>query len=284
MGLTVGCAACHDHKFDPISQKEFYQFYAFFNNFNEKAMDGNALLPAPTMKLPTPEQEAKLAELSNSIAAMEKQIRAEAAKITYTEPERTPSPATNPPADFVWVEDDFPKGAKAEASGTAGALKWVETEKVHSGKKAIMRTDEGLAQDFFTQASPPLLVGAGDTLFAYVYLDPADPPKAIMLQFHTSEWLHRANWGDEDAIAFGTKGTSQKLLLGALPKAGEWVRLEIDAGKLDLKPGAKIDGIAFHAIWWDGLLGPGRHRHGDGPGGLGGRLAVGLGRAGESQR
>jgi len=255
MGLTLGCATCHDHKFDPVSQKEFYQFSAFFNNFNEKAMDGNALLPPPTMKLPTSEQEAKLAELSSSITAMETRIREEAAKITYTEPERISSPATNPPADFVWVEDEFPKGAKAEASGTAGAAKWVATEKVHSGKKAIMRKDEGLAQDFFTKASVPLLVGAGDTLFAYVYLDPADPPKALMLQFHTSEWLHRANWGEEDAIAFGTKGTSQKLLMGALPKLGEWVRLEIDAGKLELKPGAKIDGIAFTqfggTVYWD---------------------------------
>ncbi|MCC6820772.1 MAG: PSD1 domain-containing protein [Verrucomicrobia subdivision 3 bacterium] len=255
MGLTVGCAVCHDHKFDPISQKEFYQFYAFFNNFNEKAMDGNALLPAPTMKLPTAAQEAKLGQLSESIVATEKRIREAAAKLKYTEPERAPSPATNQPADFVWVEDDYPKGAKAEASGAAGALKWVENEKVYSGKKAIARTDTGLAQDFFTQASPPLIIGAGDTLFAYVYLDPADPPKAIMLQYHTSEWLHRANWGDEDAIAFGAKGTSQKLLMGALPKAGEWVRLEIDAGKLGLKPGAKIDGIAFTqfggTVYWD---------------------------------
>lgn len=255
MGLTLGCASCHDHKFDPVSQKEFYQFSAFFNNFNEKAMDGNALLPPPTIKLPSLEQEAKLAELSSSIAAMEKQIREETAKVTYTEPERTPSPATNPPADFVWVEDEFPKGAKVEASGTAGALKWVEAEKVHSGKRAFTRTDKGLAQDFFTQALPSLLVGTGDTLFAYVYLDPADPPKAIMLQFHTSDWLHRANWGDEDAISFGTKGTSQKLLMGALPKLGEWVRLEIDAGKLDLKAGAKIDGIAFTqfggTVYWD---------------------------------
>ncbi len=255
MGLTVGCAVCHDHKFDPISQKEFYQFYAFFNNFNEKAMDGNALLPAPTMKLPTPEQTAKLAELGDAIVAREKQIRDEATQIHYSEPAPPTVIATNPPADFVWVEDDFPKGAKAEASGAAGALKWVETEKVFSGKKAISRTDKGVAQDFFTQATPPLLVGAGDKLFAYVYLDPADPPQAIMLQYHTSEWRHRANWGDADAIPFGTKDTSQKLLLGALPKTGEWVRLEIEASQLELKPGAKIDGIAFTqfggTVYWD---------------------------------
>ena len=255
MGLTVGCAVCHDHKFDPISQKEFYQFYAFFNNFNEKAMDGNALLPAPTMKLPTAEQEAKLTQLDESLAVAEKRIRDETIKINYTEPERRPSVSTNPPADFVWVEDDFPKGAQAEASGEAGALKWIENGKVHSGKRAITRTDKGLAQDFFTQAAQPLIVGKDDKLFAYVYLDPANPPKAIMLQYHTSEWLHRANWGDEDAIPFGDKGTSQKLLLGALPKTGEWVRLEIDVGKLELKPGTKIDGMAFTqfggTVYWD---------------------------------
>ena len=207
------------------------------------------------MKLPAPEQQAKLAQLNEALATAEKHIRDEAIKLNYTEPERKSNAATNPPADFVWVEDDFPSGAKAEASGEAGALKWIENGKVHSGKRAIARTDKGLAQDFFTQATQPLLVGKNDKLFAYVFLDPADPPKAIMLQYHTSEWLHRANWGDEDAIPFGDKGTSKKLLLGALPKTGDWVRLDIDADKLDLKPGAKIDGVAFTqfggTVYWD---------------------------------
>ena len=45
MGLTMGCARCHDHKFDPILQKDFYRFYAFFNNIPEKGLDGQAGMP-----------------------------------------------------------------------------------------------------------------------------------------------------------------------------------------------------------------------------------------------
>ena len=251
MGLTLGCAVCHDHKFDPISQREFYQLYAFFNNMNEKAMDGNALLPPPTIKLLTPEQEIKMRELNAVIAPVEKQIAAEVAKITYKEPKAKPAPKER--HDFVWVEDDFPPGAKA--GNTGAALQWVEGEQVFSGKRAITRTDPGLAQDLFTNATSPLMVGNQDILFAYVYLDPTNMPQAIMLQFHRGEWLHRANWGDEEVIPFGDKGTAKKFLMGPLPKAGEWVRLEVKAADLDLDTGAMIDGIAFTqfggTVRWD---------------------------------
>src|SRR4051812_29616258 len=75
LGLTVGCARCHDHKFDPITQKEFYQLFAFFANVNEKGVytETRGNVP-PLVKAVTPENEKKLAEFDAKIAALNKQL------------------------------------------------------------------------------------------------------------------------------------------------------------------------------------------------------------------
>ena len=56
LGLTVGCAECHDHKYDPISTREFYQFFAFFNSITERGLDGSNANPVPVMKVPNADQ------------------------------------------------------------------------------------------------------------------------------------------------------------------------------------------------------------------------------------
>ena len=67
MGLTVGCARCHDHKYDPISQREYYEMYAYFNSIEESGRvdaGGNA---NPVIKVPTLEQRDRVAELEQAI-------------------------------------------------------------------------------------------------------------------------------------------------------------------------------------------------------------------------
>ena len=61
-----------------------------------------------------------------------------------------------------------------------------------SGQRAIQRSGKGLHQVFFPDCAEPLTVGAGDKLFAYVFLDPKDPPKAIMLQYQRRRKLVEA--------------------------------------------------------------------------------------------
>ena len=62
LGLTVGCAECHAHKYDPFSQREFYELFAFFNNCDE-----------PELSLPTPSEQERIADIDRQIAEIRKQ-------------------------------------------------------------------------------------------------------------------------------------------------------------------------------------------------------------------
>jgi hypothetical protein len=74
MGLTVGCARCHDHKYDPFTQKEFYQLFAYFNNIPERGKANKYGNSAPMIQAPTVAQQAQLAEVDRELAAAEKRF------------------------------------------------------------------------------------------------------------------------------------------------------------------------------------------------------------------
>ncbi len=253
MGLTLGCAACHDHKFDPVTQKEFYGLFAYFNSFNENPMDGNALLHAPFIEVPSPEQVAQRESLQTQIAALSEEFSAAVAAVNYTDPHADADAATLEPREFVWIDDAVPPGGSPQQSGHPWEFVSAPAP-VYAGQSATKRKAEGLAQHFFTGANPTLSIGEGDRLFSYVYLDPADPPKEIMLQWNDGSWEHRAYWG-ENVIPWGADGQPSRFHAGDLPPAGEWVRLEVEAAQVGLAPGAQVNGWAFTqhdgTVYWD---------------------------------
>ena len=79
LGLTMNCCRCHDHKFDPLTQRDFYSMFAFFNNVPESGTiqgssnrsGGNS---PPTIDVPTPEQETKLAKLNTDLKAAQQRV------------------------------------------------------------------------------------------------------------------------------------------------------------------------------------------------------------------
>ncbi|HMP80973.1 MAG TPA: DUF1549 domain-containing protein, partial [Pirellulaceae bacterium] len=257
MGLTAGCAVCHDHKFDPLSQKEFYSLYAFFNSAADPAMDGNALLTQPVLRLDTEESRQRLAEFDARLAELNAALQARVAALEYVDPASNEALSKTLDIDRVWMDDDFPSGGNVVASpGHPTQFVSVESgEPVHHGARSLKRTSAGLAQDVWQTQQEGLEIPPSGRVYAHVLLTPSDLPQAIMVQFFKNGWLHRAVWGDYDVIDWGARGTTERVLIGPLPTAGNWVRLEFDAETVGLQPGDRITGLALTqfggTIYWD---------------------------------
>jgi PKD repeat protein len=142
----------------------------------------------------------------------------------------------------VWVDDAIPTGGIA---GGNEAFSWVTANPApYSGTRSHQSALlSGTHQHYFTNASARLNVGVGDTLFAYVYLDPANPPRQVMLQWYDGSWNHRAYWG-ANLISWGSGGGNGGRYMGPLPVVGQWVRLQVAASLVGLE-GRSVSGMAF---------------------------------------
>ncbi|HYF36507.1 MAG TPA: DUF1553 domain-containing protein [Prosthecobacter sp.] len=114
MGLTIGCAQCHDHKFDPISQKDYYQLFAFFNNTPEKGLIKDES-PPPVISVPSPAQTAELLRLKQALASAEAAFAPFSGRLKeeISRWEKAASPdIANPVTDVPLVAFDFEAGPK----------------------------------------------------------------------------------------------------------------------------------------------------------------------------
>ena len=147
--------------------------------------------------------------------------------------------------DRSWVDDSVPAGAQLFVDGEG--WNWVSADPEPFTGTAAHRSGllDGMHQHYFIDPATPLTVSGASVLFAMVYLDPDNPPDEVMLQWRSTDWLHRAYWGD-DLIGWGTPSSSERRPMGRLPFSGEWVRLEVTAKSVGLGSTiTKITGMAF---------------------------------------
>ena len=128
-----------------------------------------------------------------------------------------------------------------------------------SGSKSIMRTGQGNNQHYFINSkNPHQFFQKKDEFFAYVYLDPKNPPKQIMLQFNDGSWSSIVPTGGNPSYPMAEKIPQARVKMGPLPELGKWVRLvSQQRRKSASNQKLKVNGIAF--TQWDGttLLGQG---------------------------
>ena len=267
MGATVGCAQCHDHKYDPYSTRDFHALGAFFADIDDEEHLRNqygGLNTLPTRRLP--EMHIHSDDAMNTLSAIDahlaesKQNRIAIIEALQEERENWEAElreriAAGEPRRTVWIDDTLDTGGE-----TSGNWSFLVEENIspHSGTVYRKQSNPGLIQHYTHKTTnKTITVQDGDMLYAWVYFDPNNPPSAVMLQCNTNgDWNHRAVWGG-DQINYGRtpQDLSSYRRMGSLPETGKWTRLEVPMAKLGFSPDTLVNGIAFTqfggTVFWD---------------------------------
>jgi hypothetical protein len=158
MGMTAGCAVCHDHKFDPLTQREFYEMAAFFNNTTQAAKDGNIKDTPPVLVVPQPQDRARWDALVEEIDKIKPQAdaRRKAARPEFEKWAANPDPqqvAGTMPEEGLRLHAALDEGAGAKLTvavdGTAREIelaKAAEWKPGHVAEKAFQSGPETTLQ------------------------------------------------------------------------------------------------------------------------------------------
>ena len=267
MGLTAGCAVCHDHKYDPVTQKDFYSIYAFFYSTSDPAMDGNINNTSPFVKVPTPEQTAALEVAQQQSNAAWKALEDAVAAMEYNDPASATVAAAAEMVDISdsLIGDTFPPGTNTRNTSRNDTTWRLEPEfGVKSGRR-IVELAYGSKYDLnldFTLI--PVVIPNDGRLEFWLRIDAFNLPTAFGVQFNDGG-NRRLVWGDKSTIGFdNAKGE-----MGPIPTAGEWIHVSVPFESLESKAGARINNMMLTQnggkVWIDDMRIVGKSDRGKDP-------------------
>lgn len=266
MGATVGCAQCHDHKYDPYTHRDYHALGAFFADIDDEAhlrnpYDGYNTTPTrrePEMQVVTSDRRRLLDALEGRReAAGEALARARADVPPPDEAWETgirEAIARGDGRSETWVDDTLDTGGRSSGDWTFRSDPGIAPA---IGNAYRLQRSDGLVQHYTVETERRIEIEPDSTIHAWLHLDPTDLPKAIMIQVHAGgSWEHRMLWGD-DSIPYGRTDVDRPSYrrAGPLPDAGRWIEVEVPLAQVGLEPGATIDGMAFTqfggTVRWD---------------------------------
>jgi hypothetical protein len=171
LGLTFNCCRCHDHKYDPISQKEFYQFYAFFNNNTESGtLQGNRSggNTDPAITLPSEEQERELAKIDGERKVLETKMAELTKDVPKWQAEWEPGFRETLKADNSAWRVLAPKSVKSTA----------KTKLTQQADGSYLASGKNPAKDTY-EVVAPLAAGTFTGLLLEVFPDPSLPAQSV---------------------------------------------------------------------------------------------------------
>ena len=161
LGLTTGCAVCHDHKFDPISQRDYYSLSGFFNSLDGRAMDENIKNPAPVLRVLDEEMKASIAEYETELVRLKQEMAGPIESVDLAQAAWEKSLSNSVPSTSVTL---VPTEVKSEAG------KKLEVRDDHS----VELTEEAAAKDTVTIVADFPSDGVWQTLRLDALLDKPD--------------------------------------------------------------------------------------------------------------
>ncbi|HTN76117.1 MAG TPA: DUF1553 domain-containing protein [Pirellulaceae bacterium] len=253
LGLTTGCAVCHDHKFDPLSQREFYSLAAFFNNTTQGAMDGNIKDTPPILPVPKLEDRQRFAEVTQHLPIAKQQVEArkQEARPAFDQWLTSASPellaASLPTTDLhlqAKLDEGEGKVVKVQVDG--------QPRELPLNEKATWQTGPTSRQALQVQGAAVELADAGDfegdqafTVTAWIKLPAAETGGAIAARMDNAAnyrgwdfWVQRRQVGTH--IIHDWPANAVKVVSKAQIPADQWTHVAVSYDGSRKAAGVKI--------------------------------------------
>ena len=162
LALTFTCCRCHDHKFDPVSQKEYYQLFAFFNSMDGQELDGNKKDPAPVIKVPNAPQADELATLRAAAEKVEAKLDGPLPELDAGQPDWEKGFAAKLLAQWVAAQPSTAKTVGEAALKTAAdkSVQAGESKLVYEVAMPVTDTVQGLLLEILPPEPMPAADGS----------------------------------------------------------------------------------------------------------------------------